>query len=903
MLHLMVAEPNAEYNSIEARTRGIDEAPDDTIGAIQRKAEQFHRLVVSSEYRHRQQIADAWCAAFVWEKQANTPFEPITTDTIRRLEADAAALTPPQRTEVDRLSDKYQFFHWHLAFPEVFAAGGFDCVLGNPPWEHTELKEKEWFAERRLDIANARTGAERKRMIETLKQEDPPLYAAFADSLREHDGASHFLGNSGRYPFCGRGRINVYTVFAEGMRTLLNDRGRVGCVLPTGIATDDTTKFFFQDVADKKSLVSLFDFENRRGLFPAVDSRMKFCLFTSGRGLHPTTETAEFVFFAHGVEDLRDTERRFTLSAEDIALLNPNTRTCPIFRSRRDAELTKAIYRRVPVLIREAQGDRPEENPWGLSIRRVFNMGIPEVVDLCLEDPSVDEQADLYPMYEAKLVHQYDHRFASYSGDDAIDLTAMTKLDPAKSARSRFWIQRSEVCQKLAPLWDRRWLLVWRDICRNTDERTVIAAVLPFAGTDFTLRCGLPSHEEVCTRAQLIANWNAFAFDYCTRQLMGGTHLSDFITRQLAVFPPATSTQSCRWTDDSVTLRDWLLARVLELSYTAWDLRPFAQDCGWSGPPFRWNEERRFLLRCELDAAFFHLYLPAEENGDWRRAEGETAEDLARLKTSFATPRDAVAYIMDTFPIVRRKDEKKYDHDYRTKRVILEIYDAMQESIRTGQPYQTRLDPPPADAACCHPKLKLGILAYGSLISDPGVEIASKIRMRVKTTTPFPVEYGRYSGKTRGGAPTLVRHEAGAAVSAEILMLDDAVSIEEATDMLWRRECRQIDSDEKYVEGTTPNSVLVREITDNTCVNSVLYTDFLPAGKIPTPSAADLADLASRALESVKKAEASKDGITYLIAAIAAGIQTPLTEAYRQAILHQSGTQSLDGARMRAAAT
>jgi len=141
---------------------------------------------------------------------------------------------------------------------------------------------------------------------------------------------------------------------------------------------------------------------------------------------------------------------------------------------------------------------------------------------------------------------------------------------------------------------------------------------------------------------------------------------------------------------------------VLELTYTAWDLESFAQDCGWPGPPFRWDEERRFLLRCELDAAFFHLYLPAEANGDWRRAERETAEDLARLKANFPTPRDAVAYIMDTFPIVRRRDEEKFRGDYRTKRVILEIYDNLAESIRTGQPYQTRLDPPPADPRVSH---------------------------------------------------------------------------------------------------------------------------------------------------------------------------------------------------------
>ncbi len=129
----------------------------------------------------------------------------------------------------------------------------------------------------------------------------------------------------------------------------------------------------------------------------------------------------------------------------------------------------------------------------------------------------------------------------------------------------------------------------------------------------------------------------------------------------------------------------------------------FAQDCGWAGPPFRWEEDRRFLLRCELDSACFHLYLPAEKSGDWHLAEGGTAEDSARLKASFQTPRDAVEYIMDTFPIVKRKDEGKFKGDYRTKRVILEIYDALAESLRTGKPCQTRLVPPPADPRCCHP--------------------------------------------------------------------------------------------------------------------------------------------------------------------------------------------------------
>ena len=111
------------------------------------------------------------------------------------------------------------------------------------------------------------------------------------------------------------------------MRNLLNERGHAGCVLPTGIATDDTTKHFFQDVVKTRSLASLFDFENKGIFFPDVHRNYKICLFTAGRGLRPTADRAEFVFFAHGVEALRDPERRFALSPDDIALLNPNTRT------------------------------------------------------------------------------------------------------------------------------------------------------------------------------------------------------------------------------------------------------------------------------------------------------------------------------------------------------------------------------------------------------------------------------------------------------------------------------------------------------------------------------------------------------------------------------------------------
>ena len=145
----------------------------------------------------------------------------------------------------------------------------------------------------------------------------------------------------------------MYALFAEHARDLVNGRGRAGIIVPTGIATDDTTKVFFGDLVESGSLATLFDFENGN-IFEAVDSRMKFCLMTLSGAPVPRGDLA---FFLHDVAELQgDAGRRFQLSADDFALINPNTRTCPTFRTRADADLTREIYRRVPVLINEEIG-------------------------------------------------------------------------------------------------------------------------------------------------------------------------------------------------------------------------------------------------------------------------------------------------------------------------------------------------------------------------------------------------------------------------------------------------------------------------------------------------------------------------------------------------------------------
>jgi hypothetical protein len=253
----------------------------------------------------------------------------------------------------NKLAQEKRFFHWCLEFPEVFEAGGFDCVLGNPPWERIKLQEKEFFASRSIEIANAVNKAAREKLIKDLPKKNPELAQAWEDAKHDADAQGKFIRESGRFPLTATGDINTYSVFAETTRKAISSNGRVGVIVPTGIATDDTCKKFFGDLTQKQAIASLYDFENREKLFTAVDSRMKFSLLTSsGKPI----KQGNFSFFLTQPRQVDNQGRVFQLSPQDIALMNPNTLTCPVFRTRADAELTQKIYQRVPVLENERTG-------------------------------------------------------------------------------------------------------------------------------------------------------------------------------------------------------------------------------------------------------------------------------------------------------------------------------------------------------------------------------------------------------------------------------------------------------------------------------------------------------------------------------------------------------------------
>ena len=356
-----------EVDAPYAKAYAVLEAmPEDTPGEVQAKSRTHSELETNLKNSQQRLCADLFCATFFIPKN-RTYAERIPFSEDLRLVAEGATLRPGLAELAQKISSEHHFFHWPLVFPEVFSNGGFDVVLANPPWKRLKLQEQEFFGTRRPDIANAQNAAARSKMILALHSPEASpadhfLYQHFIHTKRSAEASSLFAHKSGRFPLTGIGDVNSYALFSETISQLAKE---AGILVPSGIATDDSTKTFFGALTEDHRLVSLYDFENREKLFPAVHSRMKFCALTLGK-----ETSAKFIFFATKVEQLQEEHRAFRLSREEIVLLNPNTHTCPVFRSQTDAELTKKIYQHVPVLLRE----KPVGNPWGISFLRMFDM-------------------------------------------------------------------------------------------------------------------------------------------------------------------------------------------------------------------------------------------------------------------------------------------------------------------------------------------------------------------------------------------------------------------------------------------------------------------------------------------------------------------------------------------------
>ena len=588
------------------------------------------------------------------------------------------------------IADREDFLHWEVAFPGVWRywtnptpEGGFDAIIGNPPWDRIKLQEVEWFATRASVLARASTAAARKKEIERLRAEGDPLATSFDEAKTRADGLGRLIRATGDYPLLGGGDVNLYSLFVERAMNLIKPDGLVGLLTPSGIYADKTAARFFKTVSTSGRVSGLYDFENRRlgtglpAFFPDVDSRFKFCALIFG-GEKRKFEQTECAFFLHDTDTIHDRDRCFPLTPEDFTRVNPNTGTAPVFRHRRDAEITREIYERHPVLVDRSGSE--ERRVWSIKYLRMFDMTndshlFRTAIQLDAEgfypvqENKWKRDNDVYvPLYQGRMIWQFDHRASSVRVNPenlhnpyiSEEVTEAQHAEPGFLPQTQYWVPARNVEEVLPQ--SSNFSLGFRDIARPTDARTVIASIVPWAGygnkvpllVEGKSSLGKSQNQSVLSSQRntwmmcqvvLVANLNAVCLDYIARQKIHGTSLNWYIFEQLPVIPLIEYDHPL----GGKTVGDFVRDHVLRLTYTARDMTPFARGLGYEGPPFIWNEEERHHLRARLDALYFLLY---------------------------GLSRDDAGYVLDTFPIIRRNDEKAFGC-YRTKDLILAYMNAL----------------------------------------------------------------------------------------------------------------------------------------------------------------------------------------------------------------------------------
>lgn len=580
------------------------------------------------------------------------------------------------------MAAEQRFFHWCVEFPEVFAANkGFDVMCGNPPWDKLQMEEEKWFAGKDEDIVKAANQAERKEKIAKLQTSAPKLYVEFTTACNALTSQSNFAKNSGRFPLTAVGKLELSSLFAELCLSFTNEAW--GLVMPTGIAVNDSNKYFFSKLIDENRLVSIYSFENEEKLFE-IHHSFKFCLLTCCNK-KDTPHPVSGGFYLRRVDHLLDPRRIYTLQTSDFARLNPITKTCPVFRTSRDAKLTAKIYRNSTILYNEVTGD----NPWNVKFGSMFNMSTDsylfrtyaQLIELGATlngntFTTIDGETYV-PLYEGKMIWHYNHHYGSWPTEgerpNSINTQSEDELaNPDSCIMPWYWVPLAAVNDRLVKHdkdgnivweWKHKWLFAFRDVTNAMTERTFIIAPIPDAkGVGHTATL-LYAERGCMPGASLYGMMSSLIFDYCSRQKIGGTHASINYVKQFPVLTPDQIPSATQWQ---------IQKRVAELCYFNHDMDGWASEL-WeemneeqraelpqlgAQQPWIYNPERRAILQAELDAIFAHLY-------------GLNTEDLRYI----LDPEDVCGKgcINETFRVLKDNELRQYG-EYRTKRLVLEAW-------------------------------------------------------------------------------------------------------------------------------------------------------------------------------------------------------------------------------------
>lgn len=646
-----VNEPTAQYG-IQFKRNETDELlrlrevlnsrKQEEVADVDLAEEEYHQLEKMERKFKDWLMADVWTSAFFIEKtEINLEFYP-TNLTLEKLKENQT-IKPELIENILKIADHYNFFHYHLEFPEVFEKGGFDCLLGNPPWETVELKTQEYFKISAPFIAKITATNRREEEIEKLQQTNPELYIQYLKEAYKYESYKRFYKFSNSFPLTNDGKINLYSKFTEKILYLSKASG---IIVQGDIATGFDTKKLFDYLIQKELLSSFHHFHNR-GKFFDIHRDIKFALLT----IRQNSVITEFMFNIVSYDEVNDKNRKINLSKTDITLINPNTKNAPVLRNNEDLRLTKKLYS-LPIVC-----NLNTTNSWNIQNHRMINGSDDSKYlkllsdfgqDINISALSITEgEIEYLPVYESKLIWQFDHRFATYQDVSSKDVSDSKpryvqlneKLSTDFEVLTKDYIQSEVFNDKYADNYTQDWFIIYRNVTGAVNNRTTVAAIVP--KLPVVLNAYILKFEERHSFKEqtcFLANINSFVFDFISRRKIGGSHLPVYVFDQISVVPPLMY---------SSMLLDKISKNVLNLTYTSSSLSQFAIDLGYNGKPYKWNEKERFQLQCELDAIYAHLYGLEKKEMD---------------------------YILETFPIVKRKDMAKYG-SYRTRETILQLFD------------------------------------------------------------------------------------------------------------------------------------------------------------------------------------------------------------------------------------
>lgn len=693
-----------EQIGLAGKVREINAMPEDTLPQELTKQSKWEELMASPRVECLRRACDIYTYSFYKQFKATdltsefdsetgtfTAFDiPYTRTVYNALqeikyldytadEMEGLQILPDSfKEEVKEVARTHRFFHWCVEFPEVFAdGGGFDVMCGNPPWDKIKVEDKKWFEQHgRADIVKAGTAAQRKQAIANLTTTDPKLYKAYQLALADAEAMSRYVRFGSRFPMTATGDIDLYPLFAEQCYNC--SRAAWGLVLPTGIAVNDNNKTFFSKLIDENRLKSLYDFENKEGLFD-IHRMFKFCLLSVGPKQDKPREVSGG-FYLTRLEHLLDPARIYKLNTSDFKRLNPNTKTCPVFRTSRDAALTAKIYRNTSILVNDAEN----ANPWNVKFARMLDMSndshlfrtypqlIKEGAELTRNHFLLDNKTYV-PLYEGKMIWYYNHHFGTWpiEGErpNTIAIPSLPELhNPNSYIMPWYWVPQEEVNNRLVKIdskgniiwkWTHKWLIGFRNITNSTNERTFILSPIPDAygvGNSATL---LFVERGTMPGAILLGMMSSLPFDYAIRQKVGGINMSTFFVKQFPVLTPEQVSSSGYEQD--------IVERVARLCWFNHDLDGWMEELREECPeeyslpeePVVWNEEQRAVWQAELDAIFAHLY-------------GLSTEDLRYI----LDPEDVCGKgcINETFRVLKERELRELGA-YRTKYLIMAAWE------------------------------------------------------------------------------------------------------------------------------------------------------------------------------------------------------------------------------------